>query len=514
MKKKIFTYIFLFINIITFSQYSKYDKISDDVWILHIKHTDSYNEYYENGKLMLALSKNDKDRSLSYLHMGDAQIKNLNYSSAIELLKKGNLYSEKSNFYKVGASINYLLSDAYKKVGLQEKADESWDTALKIAYNTKDPDYENMLLFGQAVKFEEKSDYCKAIPFREKLIKLIEYQNKKLEKITFREYIDLSIKYDYLTFDYLKCDQFKNAKIAFNTAEELLKTTHEENHHKISFHYMCKAIILVKENDLTAAKFWFEKARESALKRKETDLLKIISQEALLHNIHVSENAQTYIEINDKNQNETKKAIKSEIILKKEQTDKKIELISIASFVILSLVLLGVRFYNKKQKKHFEKIIAHLEKKNKKNNEIVTLEEIDETKSKDVKKSGKKIMPSEKEKELLQRLIIFEEGIEYTSKNFTFSNFISALDTNSKYGNYIIKQYRGKNFNDYINGLRIEFIVEKLYNEPEYLNYKISYLADISGFSTHSRFTQIFKNITEISPSKFIQELQNKHKKK
>jgi YesN/AraC family two-component response regulator len=31
----------------------------------------------------------------------------------------------------------------------------------------------------------------------------------------------------------------------------------------------------------------------------------------------------------------------------------------------------------------------------------------------------------------------------------------------------IIKEYQGKNFNNYINGLRIEFITEKLYNNPE-----------------------------------------------
>ncbi|MCT4074668.1 AraC family transcriptional regulator [Elizabethkingia anophelis] len=50
-------------------------------------------------------------------------------------------------------------------------------------------------------------------------------------------------------------------------------------------------------------------------------------------------------------------------------------------------------------------------------------------------------------------------------------------------------------------------IITKLYEEPEYLNYKISYLADIGGFSSHSHFTQIFKKEVEISPSEFITQL-------
>ncbi|MBP7357672.1 MAG: hypothetical protein KA871_06125 [Cloacibacterium sp.] len=117
------------------------------------------------------------------------------------------------------------------------------------------------------------------------------------------------------------------------------------------------------------------------------------------------------------------------------------------------------------------------------------------------------IMSKEKEAELLSKMIDFEKGIEFTNKNFTISNFIAILETNSKYANYILKKHRKKKFNDYVNGLKIKFIIEKLYANPEYLNYKINYLSDLSGFSTHSRFAQIFKNETGISPSEFISKL-------
>ena len=116
-------------------------------------------------------------------------------------------------------------------------------------------------------------------------------------------------------------------------------------------------------------------------------------------------------------------------------------------------------------------------------------------------------MSKEKETELLSKMIEFEKGIEFTNKNFTISNFIAILETNSKYANYMLKKHRKISFNDYINGLKIKFIIEKLHANPEYLNYKINYLSELSGFSTHSRFAQIFKNETGISPSEFISKL-------
>ena len=44
------------------------------------------------------------------------------------------------------------------------------------------------------------------------------------------------------------------------------------------------------------------------------------------------------------------------------------------------------------------------------------------------------------------------------------------------------------------------------------MNYKISYLAENCGFSSHSSFATVFKSITEISPVTFIELLRNEKK--
>jgi len=84
------------------------------------------------------------------------------------------------------------------------------------------------------------------------------------------------------------------------------------------------------------------------------------------------------------------------------------------------------------------------------------------------------------------------------------------LETNTKYLSEAINNHKQKNFNAYINELRINYIIGKLKNKPIYRSYKIKYLAEESGFSTHSAFAAVFKSVTGMSPANYIQLLKQK----
>ena len=86
------------------------------------------------------------------------------------------------------------------------------------------------------------------------------------------------------------------------------------------------------------------------------------------------------------------------------------------------------------------------------------------------------------------------------------------LDTNTKYISEIIHTHKNKNFNTYINELRINHIIQLMKEDKKYLNYKVSYLAEESGFSSHSAFTVVFKSITGITPKQFISFLKKDDK--
>lgn len=113
----------------------------------------------------------------------------------------------------------------------------------------------------------------------------------------------------------------------------------------------------------------------------------------------------------------------------------------------------------------------------------------------------------EKEDEILQKLEEWEKQQRYLDKNMTISMLSSQMGVNTKYLSEVINSSKGKNFNGYINELRINHIARLLRTDPVYLNYKVSYLAEYSGFSSHSAFTTVFKSVTGMSPNAYIQEI-------
>nr|WP_246625384.1 helix-turn-helix domain-containing protein [Edaphocola aurantiacus] len=90
----------------------------------------------------------------------------------------------------------------------------------------------------------------------------------------------------------------------------------------------------------------------------------------------------------------------------------------------------------------------------------------------------------------------------------SLSYLATHINTNTKYLSRVINQHKQKDFNGYINELRVNYIIVQLNSDPVWRKYKISTLADEAGFSSHSKFATVFKSITGLSPSLFIQYLE------
>lgn len=108
------------------------------------------------------------------------------------------------------------------------------------------------------------------------------------------------------------------------------------------------------------------------------------------------------------------------------------------------------------------------------------------------------------EERLYQEFVKQEEANFYLEKSVTLQQLATNMGTNMRYASYILQKFRGKDFYDYIQSSRIEFIIAKLKTSPELFDYKISYLAEMSGFPSLSRFSSAFKEVTGIPPSAFI----------
>ncbi|SKB98051.1 AraC-type DNA-binding protein [Soonwooa buanensis] len=131
----------------------------------------------------------------------------------------------------------------------------------------------------------------------------------------------------------------------------------------------------------------------------------------------------------------------------------------------------------------------------------------DEIVSKTNKNVRQLVIPIETQKEILEKLNQFEKSDLFLNNDLSLATLASHLETNTKYVSDIINSYKGKNYNAYVNELRINHIVSLLENDPSYLNYKVSYLAEKAGFSTHSLFAAVFKSVTGVSPNAFIKQL-------
>lgn len=116
-------------------------------------------------------------------------------------------------------------------------------------------------------------------------------------------------------------------------------------------------------------------------------------------------------------------------------------------------------------------------------------------------------LSEEIEKKLEEKIKAFEKSKLFLNPNMSFSLFVDFLETNSKYLNHFLKTRLEKDYNTYINDLRINYIVQQINKNKEYRKYKISYLAKESGFSSHSNFSVNFRRVMYCSPSEYIEKI-------
>ncbi|WP_288436289.1 helix-turn-helix domain-containing protein [uncultured Chryseobacterium sp.] len=274
--------------------------------------------------------------------------------------------------------------------------------------------------------------------------------------------------------------------------------------------------------------YFLKQDYEAAIEKLETALglienlpfnnLKIKIYESLSKNYYAVHNDEKYHQYNKlhndlkaKTDLNSKEGIRYLVKLVETNQNKNIEFqnyMHVRSFwyliLILSVIVLGLLTYFliiksknrdlKKQFDFFEKKISQKPQQRIVNKTSVT------------KDPGSTKISREKEDEILQKLEEFEKSDAYLNKNMSLSQLSSQLEINTKYLSEVINN-REKNFNGYINKLRINHIVQLLREDSAFRNYKVSYLAEYSGFSSHSAFTTVFKSVTGMSPNAYIQEI-------
>ena len=110
---------------------------------------------------------------------------------------------------------------------------------------------------------------------------------------------------------------------------------------------------------------------------------------------------------------------------------------------------------------------------------------------------------------IMLKLNKLEKGVFFLDPNCNLHLLSEQLKTNPKYLSQVINQEKKTNFNNYINELRINYLLPKLVKDPDYRNSKLSYIAVSLGYNNLNTFNSAFKKRMGILPSKFINELNN-----
>ncbi|RTE55179.1 helix-turn-helix domain-containing protein [Arenibacter aquaticus] len=110
---------------------------------------------------------------------------------------------------------------------------------------------------------------------------------------------------------------------------------------------------------------------------------------------------------------------------------------------------------------------------------------------------------------ILTKLEKLEKKSFFLDPNCNLHLLAEQLKTNPKYLSQVINQEKKSNFNNYINELRINYLLPKLLKDIDYRNNKLSYIAVSLGFNNLNTFNAAFKKRLGILPSNFINELNN-----
>lgn len=100
----------------------------------------------------------------------------------------------------------------------------------------------------------------------------------------------------------------------------------------------------------------------------------------------------------------------------------------------------------------------------------------------------------------------FEKKKGFLEKGITSNRLSADLETNTTYLSQFLKEYKGCNFNTYINKLRIDYATEKIYHNKNWRNYSVEDIALSCGFSNRQIFSNVFYEQNGIRPAEFLKK--------
>ncbi|QCX40627.1 helix-turn-helix domain-containing protein [Aureibaculum algae] len=173
--------------------------------------------------------------------------------------------------------------------------------------------------------------------------------------------------------------------------------------------------------------------------------------------------------------------------------------------LVLVLILIAYILYLiKEKKKNTEKFNVLLSKFNQE--EKSTLEIID-TKDKVLEEKVSAEVNEETTYLILAGLQTLKEQEYFLRQDCNSYNVAKKIKTNTTYLSKVINSHFEKNFNTYINDLRINYAILRLKNDSRFRSFSVQSIAEEIGYKSADSFSKYFKLSTGLNPSFYIKQL-------
>ncbi|WP_148044233.1 helix-turn-helix domain-containing protein [Sinomicrobium pectinilyticum] len=433
---------------------------------------------------------------------------------SLEYLLEGERLASEAGFHEWQARACGALSSQYREAGLAEVGIRYLEKGIRVSRKIKQEEISNEY---QGLLHQEKAYYAIA---ENNFRKAVQLEHKAgtyftLLKDEFRRNLHLATTQKALGENYYRLHKNDSARYHYHKALNFIAGTRGVPIQEGMIH-LGLGNIFMEENDFARASEHLQKALGFADASGDVSLQGKVYR-ALSHYYQAVEDIKNYTLYNDRYlevvnremeaRQETYSRAVSQVYKEQAKTSQvHYGIIAIVSLLLLLAVIFTLVYRRRQREKHrkFWKILREVRKGNSMPPAYT------ETKGNSARET--EMMPERTEKSLLNKLTRFEESGKFTDRNISSSALAARIGTNTKYLSYIINKYKEKDFNTYINELRIYHIVKKMEETPDYLNYKISYLAKECGFSSHSKFSTVFRNVIGMPPSEFMAYLRKKKK--
>lgn len=475
--------------------------------------------YYDKAEQIAKKSHHDSLLSIIYARKGHIHLRDGKNKDALDAYSKALDITELTGHKEIEIKANSGLIVILKRMNRLDKALKTARRSLKLIPNTnlyKKGAHASILILTSEVYLDKEQydstlyyiekglDISKELGYKEAILDL--YIKKGMVYYYQKKY-DISLDFLFKAKNILSQQEINNKTYpVINTNYFIASCYYQQKFYDKAINVLTNSINNFSENDslkppairshLLLAHCYNEKKEHKKANLWSNKYVK-------LNESYQKDKDQTVDIIHEKETNRLQKEI---VTLKASQTKDKQAKNLIFWILLITLTTLAciVFMYIKKQRSNktlFNKLMK----------EINDLEFIKQTTINKKESSKEIIIDDQKINEIIKGLEKLEIQEYFLKSECNLRSMAKKLKTNATYLSKIINIHKEKNFTDYINDLRIEYVLKRLKDDKKFRSFSIQSIASEIGYKSSYSLVKHFKVKTGINPSYYIKSLDKQH---